>query len=157
MGGWQGILTLVLVREAFALARRWGLTASAIAPAAAPSRFVYVKPLHLPQPAWYRTHHMTGAPPLPGKGRQLGASTGCNVGQSTLRGLSLEDGGPAPFAQPRPWPEHWPSRPRPACRFPEVVPVTAAALGRQVTSLSPVRLSRTQSGTRLRTPHLPFP
>lgn len=57
LGGWGGggeILTFVLVRLALALARRGGLTASAIDPAAAPSPFVCVKTLRFPPPARFR-------------------------------------------------------------------------------------------------------
>lgn len=87
--GERGSLTLVLVRLALALARRVGLTASAIDPTALRSPFVFVKTLRFRQPAQFHPPdcHMIDSLPLPEKGRQLGASTGCSVGQTTPRNL----------------------------------------------------------------------
>lgn len=58
---WDGRvpLTLVLVRLPLALARRGGLTASAIDPAMAQSLLVFVKTLRVPQPADFRPPTVT--------------------------------------------------------------------------------------------------
>lgn len=48
------ILTLVLVRLALALARRWGFTASAIDTAETRSPFVFIKTLRFTQPGQFR-------------------------------------------------------------------------------------------------------
>lgn len=94
------MLTLPLVRPALALGRRVGLTASAIDPTAASvAPFVFVKLLLLPTtyPMPPPDCHMIKSPPLPEKGRQLGASTVCSVGQTTPESFSWEDTGPASF------------------------------------------------------------
>lgn len=104
--GERGSLTLVLVRLALALARRVGLTASAIDPTALRSPFVFVKTLRFRQPAQFHPPdcHMIDSLPLPEKGRQLGASTGCSVGQTTPRNLFTGGYGPASFRSgPAPW------------------------------------------------------
>lgn len=104
--GW-GTLTLVLVRLALALARRGGFTASAIDPAAEQSPFVFVRILSVPKPAQFRPPecHMIGSPPLLEKGRQLGASTGRNVGQTTQGGHLPGGWWPRPLTPgPTPWP-----------------------------------------------------
>lgn len=87
--GEPGSLTLVLVRLALALARRVGLTASAIDPTASPSPFVLVKTLRFRQSAQFQPPdcHMIDFLALPEKGRKLGTSTGCSVGQTTPRSL----------------------------------------------------------------------
>lgn len=92
--GAEGTLTLVLVRLALALARRVGLTASAIDPTASPSPFVFVKTLRFPQPAQSRPPdcHMIECLRLLEGRRPLGVSTGCSVGQT----FSLSDGISAP-------------------------------------------------------------
>ena len=63
-------LTLVLVRLPWALARRGGLTASAIDPAMAQSPLVFVKTLRVPQPADFLPPdcHMIESPPLRDRG-----------------------------------------------------------------------------------------
>lgn len=105
--GWSGSLTLVLVRLALALAlaQRGGLTASAIDPAMATSALVFVKTLRFPQPAQFRPPgcHVIESPPLPGEGRQLGASTGSKVGQTTPGALFTGGWWPRPLTS-RPHP-----------------------------------------------------
>lgn len=114
-GGKRGILTLALVRLALALGRRVGLTASAIDPtASSASPLVFVKFLLFPTtyPVPPPDCHMIKSPPLPEKGRQLGASTVCIRGQTTPESFSPEGSGPHLLpSRPRPRTRvHWTSR-----------------------------------------------
>ena len=98
---------MALVRLALALGRRVGLTASAIDPtASSASPLVFIKFLLFPTtyPVPPPDCHMIKSPPLPEKGRQLGASTVCIRGQTTPESFSPEGSGPTSF-RPGPAPE----------------------------------------------------
>lgn len=81
-------LTLVLVRLPLALARRGGLTASAIDPKRLSRCLFLSKPCavhNLPTSGLQLSHDRIST--TPGEGRQLEASTGRNLGQTTSGGL----------------------------------------------------------------------
>lgn len=102
------ILTLVLVRLALALARRWGLTASAIDPATAPSPFVFVKTLRFSQPARFRPPYSSRDPyaTTPGEGAAAQGRYGPQRRTNHSRRPVLPRGWrPRPLqSRPHPWP-----------------------------------------------------